>query len=62
VSKDEILQLQKALQQARNYIKMDYKMHISTSSTIADHCSTYALSDPEEQAWKITCDHHHNDK
>ena len=59
---DEILQLKKTLQHLRNHIKIDYKTHISASSTIADHCSTFALSDPEEQAWQSACDHLHNDQ
>jgi hypothetical protein len=62
VSTKEIVQLQKALQQSRNYIKIDYKMHISTSSNVPDHCSTFALSDPEEQTWKTACDHNHDDQ
>lgn len=62
ISKDEISQLQKALQQSRNYIKIDYKLHVSDNSTIADHCSVYALSDPDESVWKMKCNHHHDDK
>lgn len=62
ISKDEISQLQKVLQQSRNYIKIDYKLHVSDSTTIADHCSVYALSDPDESAWKVKCNHHHHDK
>ncbi|CAF1685817.1 unnamed protein product [Rotaria magnacalcarata] len=61
VSIDEIVQLRKALQQSRNYIKLDYKLHVSTSSTVPDHCSTFALSDPEEQMWSKSCDHTHDD-
>ncbi|CAF4448055.1 unnamed protein product [Rotaria sp. Silwood2] len=59
---DTIVQLQKALQQCRNYIKIDYKTHVSTSSTIADHCSTFGLSDESVHDWNETCDHAHTDR
>ena len=58
----ELVQLQKALQQCRNYIKIDYKTHISNSSTIADHCSIYALADPADIDWNEECNHEHIDK
>ena len=36
-------------------------VHVSQSSTVADHCRTYALSDPKEPLFQATCDHVHSD-
>ena len=48
------------LHQSRNYIKLDYKLHISQHSRIADHCANYALSDPNEKKWSESSDHEHD--
>ena len=34
------------LKRAQFYLKSDYKVHVTGSSNIADHCCVYALSDP----------------
>lgn len=34
-------------------------MHITESSSVADHCSTYALNDSKEPSLKNACDHLH---
>ena len=34
-----------------------FQAHVPESATIADHCSTYALSDSEEGPFKSTCNH-----
>ena len=34
---------------------------ISQSPKVADHCRTYALSDPKEPLFQATCDHVHSD-
>ena len=57
---DEIVQLRKALQQSRNYIKIDYKLHVSTSSTVHIHRSTFAISDPEKRMWNDSSHHTHD--
>ena len=36
-------------------------MHVSQSSTVADHCRLFALSDPKEPAFQVQCDHEHKD-
>ncbi|KAK3735996.1 hypothetical protein QZH41_018256, partial [Actinostola sp. cb2023] len=33
-----------SLKNSKQYIKCDYKVHISSSSPVADHCCAYALS------------------
>ena len=34
---------------------------MSQSSTVADHCRLFALSDPKDPAFQVQCDHEHND-
>ena len=36
-------------------------VHVSQSSTVADHCRSYALSDPKEPSLQATCDQDHSD-
>ena len=36
------------LKRARQYLKSDYKVHITRESPISDHCLACALSDPKE--------------
>ena len=35
---------------------------MSDKSTVADHCKTYALSDPKDCDYSVTCDHEHNNR
>ena len=37
------------------------QVHVSMSSTVADHCRVYALSDPNEPAYKEECSHSHGE-
>ncbi len=48
------------LHDAKTYFRSDYKAHISESSRVADHCPTWALSDPDKQEFQGTCTHQHN--
>ena len=34
---------------------------MSETSTVADHCRLFALSDPKEVNFQVRCDHHHDD-
>ena len=38
------------------------QVHVSDSSTVADHCKTFALSDPKDNDYSVICNHQHNDK
>jgi hypothetical protein len=58
---DEIVELKKALHDSRNYIKLEYKSHVSTSSTVADHCSVFSLSDSKNEEWRQRCSHEHHE-
>jgi hypothetical protein len=49
------------LKRGRQYLKSDYKVHITKSSTVGDHCATFALSDKSDKDFQQMCDHEHND-
>jgi hypothetical protein len=38
-----------------------FKVHVSKSSSVADHCRTYALSYPNDKDFYAACDHKHDD-
>ena len=40
---------------------MSGQHNTAESSTVADHCQTFALSDPKESVFQEKCDHNHND-
>lgn len=54
--------LKQALHDSRNYLKLDYRTHVSKSSRIADHCSTFGLSDAKNSAWREKCNHQHDEE
>ena len=43
------------------FVKRLLQVHVSQSSTVADHCRSYALSDPKEPSFQATRDHDHSD-
>ena len=49
------------LKRARFYLKSDYKVHVTRSSNIADHCCAYELSDPKGHNFAQHCDHKHDE-
>ncbi|CAF4127583.1 unnamed protein product, partial [Rotaria magnacalcarata] len=55
-------ELKRDLQNSRNYLKSDYKVHISSDSPVPDHCSAFALSDTVNKCWQHSCDHDHDKK
>lgn len=57
-----IVSLKQSLHDGRNYLKLDYRTHVSNSSRIADHCSTFSLSDPSSSVWRQECDHEHDEE
>lgn len=62
VKPEDVVYLKQALHDGRNYLKLDFKTHVSISSTIADHCSTFALSDSANSPWQQSCSHEHDDE
>ena len=62
MTSNEAVELKDAFHKSRNYIKCDYKYHISTESHVADHCSMFALSDTENDDWQQKCNHPHDEQ
>ena len=57
---DQIAKDMKALlMSAKNYLKTDYKLHVSRVEACADHCSVYALSTSEAE-YLGQCEHEYN--
>ncbi|CAC5407841.1 unnamed protein product [Mytilus coruscus] len=48
------------LLECKRYLKVDYKVHISETSNISDHCRKYALSSQDQDHFQSCCDHHHD--
>ena len=52
---------EKKLEQAKRYLKTDYKVHCKEeSSPCADRCRVFALSNASDEAFKQDCEHWHN--
>jgi hypothetical protein len=49
------------LKESKQYLKSDFKVHVSKSSLIADHCISYALSDPTSKEFRSECGHQHEE-
>ncbi|XP_061170628.1 uncharacterized protein LOC133180030 [Saccostrea echinata] len=47
------------LMKAKYYLKADYKMHVRTSSNVADHCLAHALSQVDSVFFEENCSHEH---
>ncbi|PAV70423.1 hypothetical protein WR25_06454 [Diploscapter pachys] len=45
-----------ALDEARQYLHTDYKIHVKMDSPVADHCVRFALSDPSNVNYRSKCD------
>lgn len=53
------LDIKARLTSGKNYLKTDYKLHVSRVAPCADHCSVYALSTNEPEFYG-RCEHEHN--
>ena len=49
------------LQRAKQYLKSDFKLHVSRSLHIPDHCILFALSKRHSQLYSSSCDHNHGE-
>lgn len=47
------------LRAGKRYLSTDFKLHISSETPCADHCSVYALSSHEAE-YRETCSHQHS--
>ncbi|XP_044180076.1 uncharacterized protein LOC122961528 [Acropora millepora] len=52
---------QQRFRESKRYLKSDYKVHISKSASVADHFTSYVLSDLNESVYQSPCDHQHNE-
>ena len=53
--------IKEKLNQAKRYLKTDYKVHCKEeSSPCADHCRVFSLSDANDEAFKQECEHPHS--
>ena len=51
----------KELKEGKRYLKTEYRAHCrEEESPCADHCRSYALSDPQNSDFQGSCDHEHN--
>ena len=49
--------VQQRLKVAKRYLKTEFKSHVGREESCADHCITYAMSDPESEQFRSTCQH-----
>ena len=43
-----------------NYLKLDFKTHVSQKNRVEDHSSTLALNDPDNPTRRQKCVHDHD--
>lgn len=61
VSKEWAEKINKRLDNGKQYLKTDYKVHCKEEvSPCADHCRHFALSDPNDKDFQELCSHSHN--
>ena len=48
------------LKEVKRYLKTEFKSHVGRKESCADHCSTHALSDPNNTNLQDTCQHEHS--
>ncbi|CAF1206742.1 unnamed protein product [Adineta ricciae] len=61
IDSDEKIRLAKAVQRAKQYLKSDFKLHVRQSSSVADHCIPFSLSERNSTFFSSSCNHHHDD-
>jgi hypothetical protein len=58
---NEKIRLTTNLQRAKQYLKSDFKLHVSRSLRVPDHCILFALSERNSQFYSSPCDHNHDE-
>ncbi|KAK3107867.1 hypothetical protein FSP39_023918, partial [Pinctada imbricata] len=48
------------LSASKNYLRTDYKLHVSSKNKCADHCISWLLSDSSKPEFQEVCDHAHD--
>lgn len=60
---EEVHDIKIRLKQSKNYLKTEYKTHLSSQSTIISHCITHALNDfKNKNHFYDECGHVHSDR
>ncbi|CAC5416402.1 unnamed protein product [Mytilus coruscus] len=65
IESEDIISLEKKnelfqhLKSSKEYLKGDFKLHISPNSECADHCIKWGLSDPKVPTYQSKCEHDH---
>jgi hypothetical protein len=59
LSAERAEELRSLVASINQHLKFEIKSHLSTNSTCIDHCTTYSLSDPNCDAFRMKCDHEH---
>lgn len=65
IEKEFGYELKKGLNEAKQYLRTDFRVHLKLHSRIQDHCFVYALSDSKVENFQRKCDktgepHEHN--
>ena len=53
-------EMKRALKETKRYLKSDFKTHIGPDETCVDHCTSYSLSDTQNNAFSKECNHSHD--
>ena len=53
-------EMKRALKETKRYLKSDFKTHIGPDETCVDHCTSYSLSDTQNDAFSKECNHSHD--
>lgn len=56
--KNAVEQIKRTVHEFKQYIRTDFYLHIKEASKVADHCFTWAVSDPEEEKFSEHCETH----
>lgn len=57
---DDVNRLKDILLLVNQFLKFEYKLHLKDGGVCADHCTSFALSDPMDQTFAVACDHSHS--
>lgn len=60
IDQEQQKQLTSMVKQSKQYLNGDFKYHAKNESKIAEHCWTFALSDPSESAFRSNQESSHN--
>ena len=51
---------QQRLKEAKRHLETEFKGHVGREESCADHCTTHALSDPNDKYFQSRCPHDHD--